>query len=320
MADWRRYLASLPERTVRAATALGAGAVREASEVALPAAVRHSKLYQATVARLLRILVEGVGGVGGVYPKELMPVGELTKRKTVGNVVEFASILAMGSSPLWWLAAAADVSGGSKAYLKALVGELEEAKLLPTGTDVSSFEGLLAELETKSGTLADAVDVPPMNLADARTAFAKLRQAPDDLPGPSDLSALFDALQEAARREGRSVSEVSAAVGLAAARAGLELGNTHVVDYYQQALAEINREGLLRFLGRVTRPYRTRIGGHFRPSAETYTDRLIDRIGRRRDGRNREPAGSGTEAAAPARAGIEPVPSPPAAPPDPAAT
>lgn len=289
MTDWRRYVASLPERTVRAAAALGGGAVREVSEVALPTAVRGSKLYEATVARLLRIIVEGVGGVGGVYPVDVgaMPVRELMTRKAAGNVLEFASILAMGSSPLWWLAAAADVSGGSKAYLKALVGELEESKLLPAGTDVSSFDGLLSELEAKSGTLADAVDVPPMNLGDARHAWDRLRQQQGELPGADDLSTLFDALQEAARREGRSVSEVSAAVGLAAARAGIELGTTHVVDYYREALGEINREGMLTFLQRVSHPYRTQIGRHFAPSAATYTDQVLGWVGDRRERRRR---------------------------------
>ncbi len=288
MADWQRYLASLPERTVRAAAALGGGAAREVSDLALPSALRGTKLYQATVARLLRIIVEGVGGVGGVYPPEVgaMSVRELTTRKAAGNVVEFASILAIGSSPLWWLAAAADVSGGSRAYLRALIAELAEAKLLPAETDVSSFEGLLTELETRSGTLADAVDVPPLNLADARTAWDRLRQAPGDLPGPDDLASLFDALQAAARREGRSLSEVSAAVGLAAARAGWELGTTHVVDYYRDALGEINREGLLTFLRRIARPYLGRAGRHFLPATPTYTDQALawagDRLDRRR--------------------------------------
>ena len=66
MPDVARYLASLPERTARAAVAVAGGAVRETAEVALPRVVRGSRLYQATVARLLRILVEGVGGVHGV--------------------------------------------------------------------------------------------------------------------------------------------------------------------------------------------------------------------------------------------------------------
>jgi hypothetical protein len=70
----RSYLASLPERTARAGAALTGGLVYEASEVVLPLAVRRSKLYQAIVGRLLRIIIELVGGVEGVYPTQDMPV------------------------------------------------------------------------------------------------------------------------------------------------------------------------------------------------------------------------------------------------------
>ena len=52
-------------------------------------------------------------------------------RKFTGNVVEFASIFAVGFSPLWILAAASDVMGGSKAYLRTLVTELQRPDNCP---------------------------------------------------------------------------------------------------------------------------------------------------------------------------------------------
>ena len=113
----RSYLASLPERTARAGAAL-------AGEVLLPLAVRRSKLYQAIVGRLLRIMIELVGGVKGVYPTEEMPARELLVRKTAGNAIELSSFLAVGWSPVWLLAGASDLVGGSKVYLRTLVTEL----------------------------------------------------------------------------------------------------------------------------------------------------------------------------------------------------
>lgn len=104
----RSYLASLPERTARAGAALTGGLVHEASEVVLPLAVRRAKLYQAMVGRLLRITLELVGGVEGVYPAQEMPARELLARKTAGNAVELGSFLAVGWSPLWLLAGASD--------------------------------------------------------------------------------------------------------------------------------------------------------------------------------------------------------------------
>src|SRR5918993_3797564 len=141
-----RYVISLPERRTRAAIALVGGAVYETSNVALPQALRESKLYQVTVDRLLRILIEWVGDVRDVYQDEETPVQELAARKFTGNVLEVASIFAVGFSPLWLLAAASDVMGGSKAYLRALVAELEAVGQLPRDTDVSSYDDLLSRL------------------------------------------------------------------------------------------------------------------------------------------------------------------------------
>jgi hypothetical protein len=261
----------------RATAALLGGAVYETSNVAVPFAVRESKLYQVTIDRLLRIMIEWVGDVDGIYHDEPVPVQELAARKFTGNVLELASIFAVGWSPLWLLAAASDVMGGSKAYLRALVAELQASGQLPADADIASYEELLGRLEASSGVLADAIDVPPLNVREARASFTALRQQADDLPSPEELAAIFREVQSAAQREGRSISEVSAALGLAAARAGLELGNTHVFDFYRIALGAIRKEGFLRFLRRVVTPYAVRAGRHFNPRARTYTERLLDR-------------------------------------------
>jgi hypothetical protein len=275
-------MATLPERSLRAAAALLGGAVYETSTVALPQAVREAKLYQVTVDRLLRIMIEWVGDVRGIYVGETTPVGELAARKFAGNIVELASIFAVGWSPLWLLAAASDVMGGSKAYLRALVAELQAAGRLPADTDVASYEELLNRLETGSGVLADAIDVPPMSLRDARAAFDTLRQQASALPPADELAALFREMQAAAEREGRSLSDVSAALALAAARAGVAMGNTHVFDFYRGALGAMREEGLLRFLRRVAAPYVSRAGRHFDPRGVTYTDRLLHWLDERR--------------------------------------
>ena len=283
-----RYVVSLPERTMRAAIALVGGAVYETSNVALPRALRESKLYQVTIDRLLRILIEWVGDVRDVYQDEVTSVQELAARKFAGNVLEVASIFAVGFSPLWLLAAASDVMGGSKAYLRALVNELEAAGHLPQDTDVASYEELLSRLETGSGVLADAIDIPPMSLQEARASFDALRRQASDLPPAEDLATLFQEMQATARREGRSLADVSAALGLAAAKAGLEMGNVHIFDFYRDALVAIREEGLLRFLRRVATPYVSRAGRHFDPNVTTYTDRFLHWIDSRRgDARSR---------------------------------
>jgi hypothetical protein len=269
------YLVSLPERTARAGAALTGGLVYEAGEVLLPLAVRQSRLYQAIIGRLLRITIELVGGVEGVYPSDQMPARELLVRKTAGNVVELSSFLAVGWSPVWLLAGASDLIGGSKVYLQALVAELRDAGMLAHEEDVSSFDELLSALEGTSGVLADTVDVPPLNVQSVRTSWQELQRQAADLPDANDLEKIFAELQLAARREDRSILEISSVVALGAVHAGVRLGNIHIFDYYRLALRTIVEEGLLSFLQRTSTPYLTRAGSHFDPRMSTYSERLL---------------------------------------------
>jgi hypothetical protein len=278
----RSYLASLPERTARAGAALAGGLVYEASEVMLPLAVRRTRLYQAIVGRLLRITIELVGDVEGVFPTQEMPVRELMVRKAAGNVVELSSFLAVGWSPVWLLAGASDLVGGSKAYLRALVTELRNAGVFVEDPDVASFEELLTVLEGTSGVLADTVDVPPLNVSSLRTSWQELQRQVADLPDAAALENIFAELQLAARQENRSLLEISSMVALGAVRTGVSLGNVHIFDYYRRALRTIVEEGLLTFLRRISTPYLTRAASHFHPRSSTYSERLLRRLADRR--------------------------------------
>jgi hypothetical protein len=278
----RSYLVSLPERTARAGAALTGGLVYETTEVMLPLAVRRSKLYQAIVGRLLRILIELAGGVEGVYPAQEMPVRELLVRKTAGNVVELSSFVAVGWSPVWLLAGASDLVGGTKVYLRTLVSELQDEGVLAPDADVASFEELLTVLEGTSGMLADSVDVPPLNVSGLRTSWQELQRRVADLPDAAGLEKIFADLRLAARQEDRSVLEISSMVALGAVRSGVRLGSVHIFDYYRHALPTIVEEGLLSFLRRTSTPYLKRAGSHFDPRSSTHSERLLRRWSDRR--------------------------------------
>src|SRR5918994_6941123 len=282
------YLASLPERTARAGAALTGGLVYETGEVLLPLAVRRSRLYQTIVGRLLRLTIELVGGVEGVYPTEEMPVRELLVRKSAGNVIELSSFLAVGWSPVWLLAGASDLVGGTKVYLRTLVAELRDAGVLAPDAEVASFEELLTALEGTSGVLADTVDVPPLNVSSLRTSWQELQRQVAGLPDAAGLENIFAELQLAARQEDRSVLEISSMVALGAVRAGVSLGNVHIFDYYRRALRTIVEEGLLSFLRRTSTPYLTRAGSHFDPRSSTYSERLLRRWADRRSPAGRQ--------------------------------
>ena len=274
------YLVSLPERVLRALAAGLGGLLYEAAEVLLPAWIRSSRLYQAVFARFLRIIVELVGGVRGVLPPDTIDSRELVVRKAAGNMFEVASFLALGWSPLWLLAAAADLTGGSKTYLHTLARELQKKGLLTEIADITSAEDLLRNLESASGVMADLVDVPPLNVSEMRRSWQMLKQNASELPDAHRLAQLYRQLLAAAKKEERSVIQVSSIVAASAMRAGVQLGQLHIFDFYRQSLQIIAGEGLAVYSRRVTRPYLTAAQGHFAYRRWTKTDRLLQNLRR----------------------------------------
>ena len=273
------YVASLPERLVRSAAATGGGILLETTNLILPPPVRqHSKLYQATVARMIRITVEFVGGVTGRYPAERMDAHELAVRKLGGNAVELASIVAVGFSPLWLLAAASDVTGGVRTYLDTFVRELKDTGALAESADVSSVDGLLVALESASGQAADTIDIPPLTIEHMRVSLDQFRRHAKAIPGPNDLAGLFKDLTEVAREQDRSLLFMSSLVAAGAIHAGIQLGNTHLVSFYSDSLAAIRKEGVPSYLGRISQPYFAAATHHLHPSSKAHTPRLVRRF------------------------------------------
>ena len=198
------FLASLPERLVRTLAAAVGGVVHETAQLLLPRFVRRSRLYEATAKNLLRVTIELVGGVDRPpAPDELEPsAGKLAARKAAGNAVELGSIAAFGFSPLWLLAAASDVTRGTRVYLDAFVAELKQAGVVAEGAELATVDDLLAALEGATGTTARLIDVPPLEVEALRRSLSDLREDATGLPSPAELAALFEGLREVAARSG----------------------------------------------------------------------------------------------------------------------
>jgi aconitate hydratase len=268
---------------VRAVAALVGGTVHETAELVLPRLVRRSRLYEATAKNLLRITVELVGGVS--RPAEEV-AGEfesspkkLAIRKGAGNVVELGSIFAFGFSPLWILAAAADVTRGTRVYLDVLVDELKEAGVVARDAQLRSVDELLASFEGASGTTARLIDIPPLELEALKQSLADLRADAEGLPTPEELASVYSALVREADREQMSVLEVSVGMGLAFFNAARKVGRQHVLDPYSEDLKPVRDEGFGSYALRVGRPYAAAVVRHFDPRRATLTERGIDRLG-----------------------------------------
>jgi hypothetical protein len=276
------FLASLPERAFRAVAAMLGGVLHETFQLALPRVVRQARLYDATAKNLLRVTIELVGGVEPAAPAvdEFEPdAGRLAIRKGAGNVVELGSIAAFGFSPLWILAAAADVSRGSRTYLDAFVGELVRAGVLPEGSAPGSVDELLGALEGVSGTGARLIDIPQLEVAALRQSLTEIRRDASSLPSPPELAKVFDGLREAARRERATLLEVSVGIGLAFFNSARHIGRQHLLDPYREDLRPLRSEGLSSYARRVSRPYAEAVARHFDADRPSLTERGLDRFG-----------------------------------------
>ncbi|MFN8222987.1 MAG: hypothetical protein U0R50_07005 [Gaiellales bacterium] len=284
------YVVSLPERLVRALAAMLSGSVHESFELALPRVVRRSRFYEATAKNLLRVTIELVGGVESSAPRddEVEPSpGRLAVRKGAGNVIELGSIAAFGFSPLWVLAAAADVTRGSRAYLDTLVVELVNEGVLREGAEFRSVDDLLGALEGVSGSSARLIDIPPLETQALRRSLAEMRADAASLPSADELARVYQALRAAAAREGTSMIDVSLGVGIAFFNSARHVGRQHLLDPYREDLKPVKDEGLGAYARRVSRPYAAAVHRHFAADELSKTEAGLEALGRlgRRSGR-----------------------------------
>jgi hypothetical protein len=277
-----RYYASIPERLVRSAAAVLGGALHESGTLVLPRFIRRSRFYEATAKNLLRVAIEGVGGVkdAPTLDRSAPSARELAKRKGAGNVVELGSIAAFGFSPLWLLAAASDLLRGSRVYLKVLVGELKRTGVLAQDAEFGSVDELLEALERGTGRTARLIDIPPLELTELRASLEELRSDADSLPSPDELAVAYRGLVKTAERERRPLLEVSTGVGLAFLVSARNVGSRHVVAPYREDWKPMRREGFANYARRVAGPYARAAVGNFDRRRPTWTERLIGRVAR----------------------------------------
>jgi hypothetical protein len=296
----KRYLVSLPERLARATVGLGAGLIREVGEIAIPKGVRRGQLYQNLVDTTLRFLIEQVGGAEGVYPAQEKLAGDFLLRRTAGNAVEALGIVAFRASPVWVLAALADVCGASRQLIPEIADALKAEGLLDKDARFTTTEQILDGLERTSARLATTVNTPPLDVPTLREELRAIRAeaasiAPGGLPSAAALADVWTQLKTEAAHQNRSVYEVSStlalsAIGtiperlrwlsasarLAAGRTGQVFG-TALLDHYRETLHTIRNVGYARYAIRQCRPYVRAARLQFSPGRRTVTQMLLDR-------------------------------------------
>jgi hypothetical protein len=137
---------------------------------------------------------------------------------------------------------------------------------------------LLDIMEGTTGLVAESLDTPPLNVDDLRASWRDLQRQATLLPDGERLAGLYASFKRVTEQEGRSLRSVSSLVAAGAVRAGVQIGQVHIFDYYEDALRTITREGLPAYARRVSRPYMSVARGHFDPQNLTHTERLLARF------------------------------------------
>jgi len=288
---------------IRSALALSAGLVREVGEVVLPRGVRRSALYKSLVDTTLRYVIEQVGGAKGVYPVEQPQPVDFLARRGAGHAIELLGIVAFRVSPVWVLAALADLSGLGRRLIPEMAEALAAEGLLRGTSRLESMDQLLDGLEKTSARLAQTMYVPPLNVAELRKEWQAIRSqarganAPR-LPSRAAIGRQWEQLKEESTRQGRSIFETSSlmaiaavralpararwltvSTGVGARRAGRVLA-ADVLDGYGQTLDELRQVGYLAYARRQLSPYLRACVDLFSGQRRTLTQRLLGRLRR----------------------------------------
>ncbi len=297
----KTYLLSLPERLIRAVLGLGAGAAREVGEMALPDGVRNSQLYQNLVDTTLRFLIEDVGGAEGMYKSSVQLPPDFFLRRTAGNAVEVLGIVAFRASPVWVLAALADLCGLGRQLIPEIAGALKAQGLLEKDAEFGSVDEILDGLQRTSSRVATAINTPPLDVAGLRAEWDAIRREartlqPASFPSREAVVGMWNAVKAESARQHASIFEtssmmamsaaraipdrlrwLSASAGAGAARTG-QLFAAALLDHYRQTLVEIQSVGYAAFAARQFRPYLQAAVGQFAPERRTLTEKVIDKL------------------------------------------
>ncbi len=294
------YLLSLPERLVRSASALAAGLVREIGNVTLPKSVRQTRLYQTMVESTLRFLVEQVGQVDGAYPAEGKLAENFLLKRTLGDGIDIAGIAAFHASPVWVLAALADLSGAGRQLMDEIASSLKDEGLLERDVSFESVDQILDGLERTAGQLASSIRFPPLDIAGLRREWSALKESaktipPRSLPSAGLVREEWESLKQTAAAQHRTVLELSSLIALSTVRAvpanllwlsrcartaTLRTGrffSEALLDHYRTTLKEIRETGYLEYWRREFRPYLRAAAAQFSLTHQSLTERLLKR-------------------------------------------
>lgn len=289
------YSASLPERTLRSASALAGGIVRESANWLVPSAFRNSKSYSIFVQQMLTFAINDIGGVRkSLANAERHQQEVVLARKTVGNLLDMTALATFHLSPLTVLAIFSDAAYGSKVYLEQLSNRLKEQGIISQQTTIDGAADLISAIETASGKAVGMFDQPPISLQGLRKTIEDIQTSlnaidPTQILPQAEIDQLWRQIELAAKEQNASLWDVSATISVVALNqlqaiangsiVGLEIvGNLfqqHIIQHYWDGLRAIERNGLIPTLSNASEPYLEAVWSNFTIDRKTWTEQLL---------------------------------------------
>ena len=169
-------------------------------------------------------------------------------------------MIAFRASPVWILAALADISGAGRQIVQEIADAMKEEGLLDRDAKFQNVDQILDGLESTAGWAADVVNLPPLDVAGLRKEWQTFRASvaripPRNLPSAERIRLQWDELKREAAAQNRTVFQLSSIMAVAAIsrtpetllrlaraanravwRTGQLLGGT-VLEHYSQTYA-----------------------------------------------------------------------------------
>ena len=293
--DFLLYGASLPERTLRSASGVVSGALRESASLLVPQAFRNSKTYNVFVQQMLDFMAEDVGGVQPSDDPDAPPkIENYVARKAVGNFVEMAGLATFHLSPMMLLAVVSDVAYGSQAYLKELADELKQQGVIDRESTIDHVDDLLEAVAGAAKTTAGAFDTPPLSVDGLKQTIDQTREAvgsidPTKVIPQAEVQRLWEDIHQTATSQGVNPLAISSAMtlyslgkigtlgrgALSTVKVAGTLLDRHVIDHYTDALQDVREKGIYASVAETSRPYIDAVWQNFSTDKTTVTEDLF---------------------------------------------
>jgi hypothetical protein len=292
------YGLSLPERVVRGAVGLTAGAARELADVLVPHAFKDSTSYKIAIENALGFLTETVGGVPGrpaAGDAATTEAGEQLARKAVGNFVDLTGMATLHVSPMWLLAVVSDVAYGTKSYTLELARELQAQGVIDETSTIHNVEDILTAVQRTCGSAASTFDQPPLSIDELRKTIDETRASLSKadvrkLFPESEVSRYWQEMKSVAAEEQVSLLNVSSAIAmqtlgrvktvgegtLIGLRVAGGLLNRTVLDHYVASLSRIHEKGYYASVQESYGPYVSAVWNNFGRDKKSWTEAVLD--------------------------------------------